>query len=143
MHRSSLEDAVEHVKHELARAFAKSALELASRSTEWIAEWLRITNIDTLKYAWNLKEEWHQIYGLEEAVRWFKVHMPAEVTSGCILKISDDFSHGRTQLHLCFLDQQKRLPLLSGTFPHCIIYTLRIDDDLAQQFGDKSLLVMQ
>lgn len=90
-----------------------------------------------MKYAWNLEEIWCDTYGLADAIRWFKKNMPDQVTTGCILKNAHP---DNINLHLCYY--QKR-PLLSGAFTHRIIYTMRIDDDLARQFCNKNMLILQ
>ncbi|WP_071192244.1 hypothetical protein [Trichormus sp. NMC-1] len=99
-------------------------------------------NIRTaIKYAWNYEEKHCAEYSLEEAIKWFKINLPNQIIAeGCLLKQHQGNAY---VLHQCFIARQDNTPLLDGNYPHRIVYTLKMDKALQDQFANKSMLVFR
>lgn len=97
--------------------------------------------ISAIKYAWRYEEKHVDNYSLEQAIKWFKENLPKNKNikvSGCLFKKED-----KQGIHLyhCFIDLERRIPLLGSGYPYCVVYTLEVDRNLIRQFNDKHMLV--
>ena len=68
--------------------------------------------------------------------------MPKGVKKACILKqINSTRNEDIIVLNICFLDDNDN-PLLSGEFPHQVVYTLMLDEKLKNNFGHKDMMIL-
>ncbi len=101
-------------------------------------------NIEVLRFiiklAWKYEEKNCEIYGLEDAIKWFKSNIPGRAVSGCIFKENLIIGY---KLHHCFIDNETNKPLLDGSWPHLTVHAMRLNDNLIKQFGAKDMLILR
>lgn len=99
---------------------------------------------EAIKYAWNYQEHYcSSEYSLKQSIAWFRANSSPDKYGACIFVQYPQRRGDRITLHLCFVDREKKTPLLDGSFPHQIVYTPRIDKALSDALGDKKLLLLQ
>ena len=93
--------------------------------------------VTLLKTAWQYEEINPQNFSLNDAVAWFRLNMPANISKGCILKREMKLIN---ELHLCFMDGDE--PVLNGEYPHLVVKTSVIGEGLAERFEKTDMIIV-
>ncbi len=125
----------EDIKDFLAMNVEDFVEEVTKRSKE-------ILTPEHIKMAWNYEEKNTKKYSFLESVNWVKSNMPTNIKAAAIYREENGTDNGIIKLHLCFLDEEDN-PLLNGGYPHIVINTLELDNELLNNFGDNNLIVLR
>lgn len=90
---------------------------------------------------WNLEERTEDTISFEEVLKWLKQNLNPTIHSGGCLYVSDTKTLAK-DYHVCFLDKNNK-PMMDGKEKHLIIHAAKCDKALAEQLGDKNMIVFK
>ena len=93
-------------------------------------------------YLWNLEEQNKDVLTLEDVIKWVKVHFDKTRHSAGCLYVFKAGMFGEKEYHVCFLSKENE-PLLDGSEAHLLVHAKSIDSALAEQLGNKSMVVFK
>lgn len=126
---------------ELLKKSNKITEEMAKNIKQSLGDSIDIDTIYNMARNYEIKQV--NIYSLEDALKWFKEKDKdnpnlKKLRKG-IYRLTEKEGN-KLVIYLFFIDSEA--PVLDGNLPVCVIYTLKLDEDLNRFFAKKSLLIL-
>lgn len=108
---------------------------------EEIFAFLRNTNLETLKAAWNYKEENVAKISFKELIAWVQDNIKQDKHGGVVI-LKEKGKQRALSLKVMLLDKAEK-PLSNLGDPYLVVETDAMDEDLINNFGDKDMVILK